>query len=93
MPQFTRAIRHISGQDTVLVDVLSHAESDTAPPSYDALAASKDSNDELRTLLGSNNALWLKKLHLHRHPTLIKTKSNTVYKGNTFRAFAQNTFL
>jgi cleavage and polyadenylation specificity factor subunit 1 len=60
--QFTTDIRHISGQDNVFIDALSHVESVTAPPSYDALAASEDSDDELRTLLGSTTALRLEEL-------------------------------
>jgi cleavage and polyadenylation specificity factor subunit 1 len=59
--QFTTDIRHIYGQDNVVDDALSHVESVTAPPSYDALAASQDSDDELRTLLGSTTALRLEK--------------------------------
>jgi hypothetical protein len=55
-------IRHISGQDNVVADALSRVESATAPPSYNALAASQDSDDKLRTLLGSNTALQLEKL-------------------------------
>jgi cleavage and polyadenylation specificity factor subunit 1 len=59
--QFTTDIRHISGQDNVVADALSRVESVTAPPSYDALAASEDSDDEVRTLLASNTALRLEK--------------------------------
>jgi hypothetical protein len=36
----------------------------TAPPSHDALAASQDSDDELRILLGSTNALRLEILQI-----------------------------
>jgi hypothetical protein len=60
--QFTTDIRHISEQDNVVADALSRVESFTAPPSYDALAASQDGDDELRTLLGSTTALRLEKL-------------------------------
>jgi cleavage and polyadenylation specificity factor subunit 1 len=60
--QFTTDIQHISGQDNVVADALSRVESVTAPPSYDALAASQNSDDKLRTLLGSTTALWLEKL-------------------------------
>jgi cleavage and polyadenylation specificity factor subunit 1 len=59
--QFTTDIRHISGQDNVVADALSRVESVTAPPSYNDLAASQDSDDELRTLLGSTTALLLGK--------------------------------
>jgi hypothetical protein len=52
----------MSGQDKVVVDVLSRFESVTAPPSYYVLAALQDSDDELRTLLGSTTALRLEKL-------------------------------
>jgi hypothetical protein len=43
--QFTTDIQHISGQD--LTDVLSRFKAITAPPSYEALAASQGSDDEL----------------------------------------------
>jgi cleavage and polyadenylation specificity factor subunit 1 len=59
--QFMTDIRHISGQD-VVAEAHSCVDSVTAPPSYDALAASQDGDDELRTLLGSTTALWLEKL-------------------------------
>jgi hypothetical protein len=59
--QFTTDIRHISGQDNVVAGTLSRVESVTAPPSHDILAASQDSDDELRTLLASNTALRLEK--------------------------------
>jgi hypothetical protein len=59
--QFTTDIRHISGQDNVVVDALSRDESVTAPPSHDALAASQDGDNELRTLLASSTALWLER--------------------------------
>jgi hypothetical protein len=62
LAQFTTDIKHISGQDNVIADALSLVESVTAPPSYDALAASKDGDDELRTLHGSTNVLRLEKL-------------------------------
>jgi cleavage and polyadenylation specificity factor subunit 1 len=38
--QFTTDVRHISGQDNVVADVLSRVKSITTPPSHDALAAS-----------------------------------------------------
>jgi cleavage and polyadenylation specificity factor subunit 1 len=59
--QFTTDIGPICGQDNV-AEALSRFESVTAPPSYEALAASQDSDDELRTLLGSTTDLRLKKL-------------------------------
>jgi cleavage and polyadenylation specificity factor subunit 1 len=60
--KFTTDIRHISVQDNVVTNALSRVESVTAPPSYDALAASQDSDYELRTLLGSTTALRQEKL-------------------------------
>jgi cleavage and polyadenylation specificity factor subunit 1 len=58
--QFTTDIRHISGQDNVFADALSRVETATAQ-FYDALAASQDGDDELRTLLGCSKALRLEK--------------------------------
>jgi hypothetical protein len=60
--QFTTDIRHISGQNNVVADALSRVEAISAPPSYDALVASQNSDDELRTLLGSTTALRLEKV-------------------------------
>jgi cleavage and polyadenylation specificity factor subunit 1 len=57
--QFTTDIRHVSGQDNVVVDALSRVESVTSPPSRDALAASQDGDNELRTLLAPSTALRL----------------------------------
>jgi cleavage and polyadenylation specificity factor subunit 1 len=54
-------VRHISGQDNVVADALSRVEAITAPPSHDALAASQESDDELRALLASDTALRLEK--------------------------------
>jgi hypothetical protein len=59
--QFTTDIRHISGQDNVVAGALSRVESVTAPPSHDALAASQDGDNELRTLLVSSTALRLER--------------------------------
>jgi hypothetical protein len=52
----------ISGQKNVVADALSPVESVNAKPSYDALAASQDSDEELHTLLESTTALQLEKL-------------------------------
>jgi cleavage and polyadenylation specificity factor subunit 1 len=73
--QFTTDIRHISGQDNVVADVLSRVESVTAPPSYDALVASRDGDDELRTLLASTTALRLEKLPIPG--TIVSTYCDT----------------
>jgi cleavage and polyadenylation specificity factor subunit 1 len=59
--QFTTDVRHISGQDNIVADALSRVESITAPTSHDALATSQDGDNELRTLLASNTALWLER--------------------------------
>jgi cleavage and polyadenylation specificity factor subunit 1 len=60
--QFTTDIRHISGQDNVVTDALSRVESISTPPSCDAVAASQDSDDELKTLRQSNIYLRMEKL-------------------------------
>jgi hypothetical protein len=62
--QFTTEIRHIYGQDNVVADALSLVESVTAPPSYDALATSQDSDDDRRNLLESTTSLLLEKLKI-----------------------------
>jgi hypothetical protein len=59
--QFTSDIRHISGQDNVVAGALSRVESVTAPPSHDALSASQDGDNELRTLLASSTVLRLER--------------------------------
>jgi hypothetical protein len=60
--QFATDMRHISGQDNNVTNTISRVESITTPPSYEALAASQDSDKELQTLLGSTSALRLGKL-------------------------------
>jgi hypothetical protein len=55
-------IRHISGQEKVVVDALFRVESVTEPPSYNALTASQDDGDEFRTLLESTTTLRFEKL-------------------------------
>jgi cleavage and polyadenylation specificity factor subunit 1 len=57
--QFSTDVRHISGQDNVVADALSRVEYITAAPSHDALAASQETDGELRALLASDAALWL----------------------------------
>jgi cleavage and polyadenylation specificity factor subunit 1 len=57
--QFTTDIRHISGQNNVVADVLSRVEPVAAPPSHEALAASQNGDNELRALLESITALRL----------------------------------
>jgi hypothetical protein len=59
--QFTTDVRHISGQDNVVANVLSRVEAITAPPSHDALAASQENDVVLQTLLASDTALRLEK--------------------------------
>jgi cleavage and polyadenylation specificity factor subunit 1 len=59
--QFSTDVRHILGQDNVVADALSRVESITAAPSHDALAASQESDGELRALLASDTALRLEK--------------------------------
>ena len=60
--QFSTDIRHISGQDNIVADTLSHVEVITAPVSHDALAAAQVDDEELRTLLVSTTALQLTKI-------------------------------
>jgi cleavage and polyadenylation specificity factor subunit 1 len=62
--QFATDIRHMSGQDSVVADARYRVKSVTAPPSYDALAAAQNREDELRRLLAANNALRLEKQHV-----------------------------
>jgi hypothetical protein len=52
--KFTTDIRHTFGQHNVVIGALPRFESATAPPSYVALAASQDSDEELQTLLQLN---------------------------------------
>jgi hypothetical protein len=62
--QFTTDISHISRHENVVADPLSRVESVIVPPSYNALAASQNVDDELRTLLGSTTALQLEELSI-----------------------------
>jgi hypothetical protein len=45
--QFITDVRHISGQNNVVADTLFRVESITAPPFYDEIAVSRESDDEL----------------------------------------------
>jgi hypothetical protein len=65
IPQLTTDIRHVSGQDKIVADALSHVESVTVPPSHNMLAASQDTDDKLRTFPASDTALWLEKQQLN----------------------------
>jgi len=60
--QFNTDNRHISGQDNVVADALSRVKVITAPETHEALAAAKENDDELRTLLVSTTALQLERL-------------------------------
>jgi hypothetical protein len=62
LAEFATDIRHNSGQDSIVAYAVSRMESVTVPPSYNALAASQDSGDELKTLLEATFALRLEKL-------------------------------
>jgi cleavage and polyadenylation specificity factor subunit 1 len=62
--QFTTDIRHISGQENIVADALSRVEAITAPPTHDALVAAQAEDDELQTLLASDTALQLARLHV-----------------------------
>jgi cleavage and polyadenylation specificity factor subunit 1 len=59
--QFTKDIRHISGQDNIVADTPSRVEVINAPVTHDGIAAPQANDDELRTLLVSTTALQLKK--------------------------------
>ena len=58
--QFTKDLRRIAGQDNIAADTISRDEGITAPVTYDGLAATEESDDELRTLLVSTTALQRK---------------------------------
>jgi cleavage and polyadenylation specificity factor subunit 1 len=62
--QFTRDIRHNSGQDNVYADALSRVESIATPAAYETLAAAQESDDELHILLETTNARRLEKIQI-----------------------------
>jgi hypothetical protein len=59
--QFTTDIRHISGQNNVITNVLSRVKSITAPQSHEVLPASQESNNTFQILLVSTTDLELEK--------------------------------
>jgi len=60
--QFTTDIRHISGQDNVVVDSLYRVKGITASVTHWELAAAQEKDDGLPTLLVSSAALQLEKI-------------------------------
>jgi cleavage and polyadenylation specificity factor subunit 1 len=59
--QFTTDIRHISGQDNIVADMLSRVEFISAAITHAALAAAQADDAELRELLVSTTALQLER--------------------------------
>jgi len=57
--QFYTDFRHVSGQDNVVADALSRANSVTTPLDYQALACSEDQDAELQDILQNGSALRL----------------------------------
>jgi hypothetical protein len=60
--QFTTDIRHIYGQDNIIVDALSRVEVIAAPVTLEALATAQENDNEIRTLLVSTTALQLERI-------------------------------
>jgi len=62
--QFSTDFRHVSGQDNVVADALSRANSVMSPPDYPALARSQDQDAELKDILQHGSALRLERVHV-----------------------------
>jgi hypothetical protein len=82
--QFTTDIRHVSGQNNIVADAVSRVESVTVPPSYEALTAAQNSEEELRTLPAANNALRLENQHIPG--TTVSIYCDTVHSRATTTA-------
>jgi hypothetical protein len=75
------------------VDVLSPVEYVTALPSCEALGASEDGEDELRTLLGSTMALrWTLSLTTYDCTLQITNISKVVFSVTVFTVLPGNIF-
>ena len=62
--QFFTDFRHVSGQDSVVADALTKANSVTTPLDYHALASSQDQDAELHDILKHGSALRLEQVHI-----------------------------
>jgi hypothetical protein len=64
--QFTTEVRHISGKDNVVADMLSRIEEVGLPSPIDfqELAEAQENDDELKQILKNNTALNLRKIQL-----------------------------
>ena len=62
--QFSTDFRHVSGQDSVVADALSRANSVTIPLDYHALASSQDQDADLQDILTNVSALQLEQIHI-----------------------------
>ena len=62
--QFSTDFRHVSGQDNVVADTLSRANSVTTPLDYHSLARSQDQDAELLDILQRGSALQLERVHI-----------------------------
>jgi len=62
--QFSTDSRHVSGQDNVVADALSRANSITTPLDYLALSSSQDQVAELQDVLKNGSAPRLERVHI-----------------------------
>ena len=62
--QFTTDIRHISGKDNVVADALSRVEELAASIDFEALAASQQSDEELKTYVREGSLLQLRQMRI-----------------------------
>ena len=62
--QFTTDIRHISGEDNIVVDAHSRIDEFQSIFNYEALAASQQDDEELQSYRESNSTLQLRLIHI-----------------------------
>ena len=62
--QFTTDIRHISGKDNVVADAVSRVEELAASIDFEALAATQQSDEELKTCLREGSPLQLRQMRI-----------------------------
>jgi cleavage and polyadenylation specificity factor subunit 1 len=60
--QFSTDFRHVSGQDNIVADTLSSANTVMMPIDYHALASSQEQDEDLRDILQNGSALWLERV-------------------------------
>ena len=91
--QFTTDIRHISGKDNVVADALSRVEELAASIDFAALAASQQSDKELKTYLREGSLLQLRQMRIpETNVTVFRDVSTSITRPIVTAPFRQAAF-